>query len=137
MEREIGDQGIHESPLRAMGFPVICKRIDTSHWVLLLALKQSFVSLATIFRKIVWIQLLNYPREICKIAKVIGLLLLFVLIQGQANVSVKCLSFVRQKVFYLIRCDSEWYFLIDKKLITERKLHSCQRLHIMYCIGRR
>lgn len=92
MERETGDQGRHENPLEAMRFPVVCKRIDMSHWVLLLALKQNFISLSTTFRKIVWIQLLSYPREIHKIAEVMGFLLLLVLIRSQANVSVKCLS---------------------------------------------
>lgn len=103
---------------------------------LALALKHSFVSLFTTYQKMVP-QLPSDPREIDKIPEVTGFLLIFVLIQAQANISVKCLSFFRQKVFYLIHCDSGWDFLIDKKLITEQKLHSCQRLVVMYCIGRR
>lgn len=56
MEIETGGQGRHRSPLEAnMRFPVICKRKDTSYWVLLLALKQNlmmlaFVSLFTTFQ---------------------------------------------------------------------------------------
>lgn len=47
MEIETGGQGRHQSPLEAnMRFPVICKRKDTSHWVLLLALKQNLMMLA-------------------------------------------------------------------------------------------
>lgn len=97
MEREIGDLGRQKSPLEAnMRFPFICKRIDTSHQVLLLALQQNFVSLFTAFQKIVWIQLLSDASEIHKIAEVTGFFAAFVLIQAQANISVKCLS-----VFFL------------------------------------
>lgn len=88
VKRDIGDQGRNAS----MRFPVICKRTDTSHWVLLLALKHNFVSLFKTFQKMVWIQPLSDPRGIHKTTEVTGFLLLFVPIQVQANVSVKCLS---------------------------------------------
>lgn len=103
MERETGDQERCESPLEAnMRSPVICKRIDTSHWVLLLPLKQSFVSLFTTPQKVVWMQLFSDPREIHKIAKVTRFLLIFLLIQAEANISVKCLSaFCQRKTILL------------------------------------
>ena len=49
MEREVCDQGRHQSPLEAnMRFPVSFKRIETSHWALLLALKQNLIMLAAV-----------------------------------------------------------------------------------------
>jgi len=49
MEGEVGDQGRHQSPLEAnMRFSLSFKRIETSHWALLFALKQNLVMLAAV-----------------------------------------------------------------------------------------
>lgn len=49
MEREVGDQGRHQSPLEAnMRFPTSFKRIETPHWALFLALKQNLIMLAAV-----------------------------------------------------------------------------------------
>lgn len=49
MEREVGDQGRHQISLEAsVRFPVSFKRTETSHWALLLALKQNVIMLAAV-----------------------------------------------------------------------------------------